>query len=93
MTTMTMECREQGQAAPAMEAWLGSPLLPMQREEVKAVSLSKSEVTFQLMRPLSVGAREVLEVRLAGQQLVASVQVKRCRPVERGAWEIRGVFC
>ncbi|MGE5610084.1 MAG: hypothetical protein ACM359_12585 [Bacillota bacterium] len=93
MTTMTMECRERPPAAPAMEAWLGSPLLPLQREEVRAVSLSKNDVTFQLMRPLSVGTREVLEVGLGDQRLVASIQVKRCRPAERGAWEIRATFC
>jgi len=78
-----------------VEAWISSPTAvdPMDREEVKAVNLSRHGVGFDHAISLPLGTFHIIDIALGTQRLRTEVRIICCRKLGNGIFEIGAEFC
>lgn len=88
--------RRRSQRKPmVVEAWISSPTAtdPEDRDEVKAVNLSRHGLAFDHQHPLPLGTFHVVDIALGTQRIRCEIRIICCRKLGNGMYELGAEFC
>lgn len=94
--SQTDEDRRRSKRKPhVIEAWIWSPTSTNlnDKEEVRAVNLSRHGVGFQIEREIPVAHFMMIEIGMGNQKVSSEVRIISCRECEDGKFEVGAEFC
>ena len=96
MTKTEPDRRRSERLPKVLDAWICSPtsIDPLrEREEVRAVNLSRHGVAFISHHPIATGSYHNMHISMGAQEMVSEVHIMNCRKTDDNDYEIGAEFC